>query len=208
MIRVRKLVSRPRRGGNLQLVVSGISGVTIPTRNLERSIEFYSRVFGLRIAKQGNTAPRRTATLAAPGEAVVAIHEYSVTSGSPAPLHGRWGFLVYDLDRVRETIWDSGVRVADDNGAPDHIHRWSNGRSLRVLDPDGNGIELIEECRHARAHGCVAAAFNLTFAVQRRPCVAEGLHAPYPIPVQGKAAFVPGGLRMRRPASAASRSGR
>jgi catechol 2,3-dioxygenase-like lactoylglutathione lyase family enzyme len=204
MIRVRKLVSRPRCSGNLQLAVSGISGVTIATCNLERSVDFYSSVFGLRIATRETIAPRRTATLAAPGEAVVAIHEYGAAPGSPSPLHGRWGFLVDDLDRVRETIWDAGVRVADDNGAPDHIRRWSNGRSLRVLDPDGNGIELIEECRHARAHGCVAAAFNLTFAVQRRPCIAEGLHAPYPISVAGTV-VVPVGLRMRRPAGATSR---
>ena len=203
MIRVRKLVSRPRCGGNLQLAVSGISGVTIATHNLERSVHFYARVFGLRIAKRGRIPG--TATLAAPDEAVVAIREYSVASSSPVPLHGRWGFLVDDLDRVRESVWDLGVRVADDNGAPDHIHRWANGRVLRVLDPDGNGIELIEECGYARAHGCVTAAFNLTFAVQRRPCTAEGLHAPYPISVAGKAAVVPVGLRMRRSAGAGSR---
>ncbi|HEX2140280.1 MAG TPA: VOC family protein [Woeseiaceae bacterium] len=148
MIRVRKLVSRPRSGGNLHLATSGISGVTIATRNLGRSIAFYSRVFGFRVTRQ---APPRSATLAAPGDALLAIHEYGESSCSPVPLHGRWGFLVDDLDLVREAIWDLGVKVADDNGTPDHIHHWRNGRSLRVRDPDGNEIELIEECRESAA---------------------------------------------------------
>lgn len=149
MIRVRKLISRPRSADNLQLAISGISGVTIAARNLERSIDFYTSVFGFRVAGHGMPAPRRSATLAAPGEARLAIHENDGSSNGPVPLHGRWGFLVDDLDAVREAAWDLGVKVADDNGAPDHIHRWSNGRSLRVLDPDGNEIELIEECRES-----------------------------------------------------------
>lgn len=147
MIRVRKLISRPAGGASLQLSVSGISGVTIATRDLERSIDFYARVFGFRVAREGGQGLRRSATLAAPGEALLAIHEQGDDRNGPVPLHRRWGFLVDDLDSVREAIWDLGVKVADDNGAPDHIRRWPNGRSLCVRDPDGNEIQLIEECR-------------------------------------------------------------
>jgi lactoylglutathione lyase len=147
MIRVRKLISRLASGENLQLSVSGISGVTIAARDLERSIDFYSRVFGFRVAGRKRSLPRRSVMLAAPGEALIAIQELGDGPDRPVPLHGRWGFVVDDLDRAREAIWDLGVKVADDNGAPDHIRRWSNGRSLRVRDPDGNEIELVEECR-------------------------------------------------------------
>lgn len=147
MIRVRKLISRVQSGKNLHLAISGITGVTIAARDLERSIDFYSRVFGFRVAGQRRSVPRCSATLAAPGEALIAIQELGDSPGSPVPLHRRWGFLVDDLDGAREAIWDLGVKVADDNGAPDHIHRWPNGRSLRVRDPDGNVIELVEECR-------------------------------------------------------------
>lgn len=145
MIRVSKLISRPEGGGGLRLAVSGISGVTIPARDLDRSIAFYNRVFGFRIARAGRTEPRRSATLAAPGDALIAIHEHGEGGARPLPIHRRWGFVVEDLDRVREAIWDLGVKVADDNGEPDHIRRWANGRSLRVRDPDGNEIELVEE---------------------------------------------------------------
>lgn len=156
MIRVRKLVSRLAGGENLQLSISGISGVTIAARNLERSIDFYSTVFGFRVVGQRRSVPRRSATLAAPGEALIAIQELGDGPNRPVPLHRRWGFLVNDLDGVREAIWDLGVKVADDNGAPDHIRRWPNGRSLRVRDPDGNEIELVEECSE-RAAGTLRA---------------------------------------------------
>lgn len=152
MIRVRKLIGRLHGSDDLQLSVNGISGVTIAARDLERSIDFYSRVFGFRVAGQGQSAPRRSATLATAGAARLAIREQGSEPRRTVPLHSRWGFLVDDLDGARAAIWDLGVKVADDNGAPDHIHRWSNGRSLRVHDPDGNEIELVEECReHAAA---------------------------------------------------------
>jgi catechol 2,3-dioxygenase-like lactoylglutathione lyase family enzyme len=144
MIRVSKLISRPDRGETLRLSVSGICGVTIPVRDLDRSVAFYSRVFGFRVVRWGRTEPRRSATLTGPGDALLAIHESDDSAVRPAPVNGGWGFLVDELDRVREAVWDLGVKVADDNGEPDHIHRWSNGRSLRVRDPDGNEIELIE----------------------------------------------------------------
>ena len=157
MIRVRKLISRLREDGNPQLSISGISGVTIAARDLERSREFYATVFGFRVVKEGGPEPRRSLMLAAPGEALLAIHESGDSPARPVSLHRRWGFLVEDLDSVREAIWDLGVKVADDNGAPDHIHNWPNGRLLQIRDPDGNVIELVEQgrarppaARHAR----------------------------------------------------------
>jgi catechol 2,3-dioxygenase-like lactoylglutathione lyase family enzyme len=147
MIRVRKLINRLREDGNPQLSISGLSGVTIAARNLERSREFYTTVFGFRIVKESGPEPRRSVMLAAPCEALLAIHESGDGSTRPVPLHRRWGFLVEDLDSVREAIWDLGVKVADDNGAPDHIHNRSNGRFLQVRDPDGNVIELVEQGR-------------------------------------------------------------
>lgn len=144
MIRVSKLISRPETGAKLRLAVREIAGVTIPVRDLDRSLQFYSRVFGLAAVKSG---PRRSAVLAGPGDAVIAVHEQHNGANGSLPLRQRWGFLVDDLDRVREAAWDLGVKVADDNGEPDHIRRWSNGRTLSVHDPDGNAIDLVEECR-------------------------------------------------------------
>lgn len=145
MIRVKQLVSLPAGGDGLRLAPSGVSAVTIPVRDLGKALGFYSRVFGFRPASGGQQEPRRSATMTGPGGALLAIHEYSGESVRPVPIRRQWGFLVEELDHVRETIWDLGVRVASDGGEPDHSRRWSNGRSLRVRDPDGNEIELVEE---------------------------------------------------------------
>ena len=147
MIRVRKLISRLRADGSPQLSISGISGVTIAVRDLERSRDFYARVFGFRTVKEYGPGPRRSVMLAAPCEALLAMHENGDDPTRPVPVHRHWGFLVEDLDGVREAIWDLGVKVANDNGAPDHIHNWPNGRLLQVRDPDGNVIELVEQGR-------------------------------------------------------------
>lgn len=145
MIRVKQLINRSSSEQSLRLRISEIAGVTIPVRDLERAVDFYRRVFGFRLAREGRPAYRRSATLAGPGNALLAIHEY----GEAEPLRSHWGFLVDELDRVREAVWDLGVGVAHDNGEPDHIDRWTNGRSLSVHDPDGNEIHLIEECADA-----------------------------------------------------------
>lgn len=149
MIRVSKLISRAE-GEAPRLAVSEVSGVTIPVRDIDRAVAFYSRVFGLKLARAGGPLPRRSATLAGADGARLAMHE-RVDAAERLPLARAWGFLVDDLDRVREAAWDLGVKVANDNGEPDHIRRWANGRSLAVRDPDGNQIELIEECRRTGA---------------------------------------------------------
>ena len=147
MIRVNQLINRSTAEGSLRLRISEIAGVTIPVRDLERAVAFYGRVFGFRLAREGRADLRRSATMAGPGGALLAIHEHGAAAPRPAPMNGDWGFLVDGLDRAREAAWDLGVSVAHDNGEPDHIDRWTNGRSLCVQDQDGNEIHLIEECR-------------------------------------------------------------
>jgi hypothetical protein len=61
----------------------------------------------------------------------------------------RWAFVVENLDEVRARVWDLGVRVARDSGAPDHIYRRLAGASLYVHDRDCNEIELVELPPHS-----------------------------------------------------------
>ncbi|MGH8194415.1 MAG: VOC family protein [Woeseiaceae bacterium] len=141
MIRVNQLVSRATAGECLQLRTSSISGITITARDLRRSIAFYSRVFGFRVADDAREA-RPSVTMVGPGDVRLAIHGNGAIRA--VPLHRHWGFAVDDLEAARAMIWDLGVSVARDNGEPDHIERWSNGRTLSIHDPDGNEVELVE----------------------------------------------------------------
>ncbi|HLT90142.1 MAG TPA: VOC family protein [Woeseiaceae bacterium] len=151
MIKVSKLICRPEAGALPHLAIDEISGVTVPVRDLDRAIAFYRRVFGFRAIRTDRSLPRRAVTLAGPGGALIALHEQASGAERIVPLHRRWGFVVAELDRVRELAWDLGVKVAGGNGEADHIRRWPNGRSLVVRDPDGNEIELVEEHRDRAA---------------------------------------------------------
>ena len=50
----------------------------------------------------------------------------------------------FPIDDVRGRLWDLGVKVARDSGAPDHIYRRPSGSSVYIRDRDGNEIELVE----------------------------------------------------------------
>lgn len=122
--------------------------IHIPARDLERAVTFYLLVFGLRPvhgrAGCGTVIP-------ATARVDLVVHELPHSGLQSAFFTRRWGFVVKDLDRVRQDVWELGVTVARDSGAPDHIYRWRNGRSLYVRAHDGNEIELVEICDGARA---------------------------------------------------------
>jgi catechol 2,3-dioxygenase-like lactoylglutathione lyase family enzyme len=120
----------------------GAGQINASVRNLRRSIEFYGRVFGFSTAAIHGA--RGVAVMKATARAELVLRERR--DGLPGPVRSlrRWGFVVTNLDRVRQAVWEFGVHVARDSGEPDHIFRWSNRRSLYVHDPDGNEIELVE----------------------------------------------------------------
>lgn len=153
MIRVNHLISRSRVGRCESLKIDRIANVTITVRDLRRSMEFYRRVFGFRVAENESRPSCTSEIMAGPGHTRLAIHEYGDRASLPVPLSRDWGFVVSDLESVRDAIWDLGVNVAHDSGEPDQIYRRPNGRSLYIHDPDGNEIELVEECVDRRRTG-------------------------------------------------------
>lgn len=114
--------------------------IHVAARNVERSLDFYARVFGLHPEGRG----RAPFALRVGSRATLLIHEAPPVVWPPSRFVRAWGFVVYDLDRARQTVWDLGVGIARASGAPDQIFRWANGRSLYVVAPDGNEIELVE----------------------------------------------------------------
>jgi catechol 2,3-dioxygenase-like lactoylglutathione lyase family enzyme len=126
--------------GKWRPIRSADDRINVPVRDLRRSVEFYGRVFGFHLVRGGFS--ESAAVIAAPTAKLV-LHAKSDVSVRPGAAR-RWGLLVKDLDAAREEVWDLGVAIARDSGAPDQIFRRLNGRSLYVHDPDGNVIELVE----------------------------------------------------------------
>ena len=124
--------------------VVSVDYVSIAARKLQRSINFYTRLFAFRIVEDARERHRPYVLMTAGGSVYLAIHEYyEATVPTVRPLT-RWSFIVGDLDRVRETFWNLGVVPADGSDEPRRIHPWRNDRSLLIRDPDGHEIELVE----------------------------------------------------------------
>lgn len=109
--------------------------------NPRRLADFYARVFGF-YAVGGYGRDRGVPiVLPATERSDLIVHE---GARARPGLLDRWAFVIANLDQVREAVWDLGISAARDSGNPDHIYRWTHGRSLYVRDPDGHEIELVE----------------------------------------------------------------
>ena len=127
---------------------SVIRALAVPVGDLRRAARFYERVFGFYGASPTQSAAGGLLTVTtATGSRLVLS---AASNSSPSRLLRRWAFVVDNLDYVRARVWDLGVRVARDSGAPDHIYRRPAGASLYVHDRDCNEIELIELGRASR----------------------------------------------------------
>lgn len=125
-----------------QVDVAGIDYVSIPTCKLQRSIDFYTRLFGFHIVEDGRRH-ERPHVLMLRGNVYVAIHEHGGRPPAELPVR-RWSFVVLNVDHVREIVWDHGVATADGSDEPRRMQSWRATRSFLISDPDGHQIELVE----------------------------------------------------------------
>ena len=118
------------------------SEIDVVANDLRRAVRFYSRVFGLLPAPGGWGDSLVVVPVTASTRLV--IHDAQAVVRRRSRCVRRWAFVVNDLDLVRGLVWELGVTVARDSGAPDHIYRWSNSRSLYIRAHDNHEIELVE----------------------------------------------------------------
>ena len=119
-----------------------LAHIVLYVRNLQRSLEFYTRVVGL--AQAGITFGGKAAVLTG-GRT---HHELMLieVGHAPGPLQGRrvglyhigWkiGESLDDLRRARERVKAAGCEI---DGMSDH----TVSQSLYLRDPDGNEIEMF-----------------------------------------------------------------
>ena len=115
----------------------------IRVRNLKRSVDFYSRAFGMKVAAQG-TMPHggKYVQLVTPGSRMrLELNWYPKGSRFYAPYRkgeemDHLAFLVGDVRKVYRSLLRLGAKSAVD---PEH----SEGTEVYVKDPDGVWIELL-----------------------------------------------------------------
>ncbi|PYP77106.1 MAG: hypothetical protein DMD35_16405 [Gemmatimonadetes bacterium] len=115
--------------------------VRLAVTELDRAVDFYTRVVGLAVAGRGREGEHEVAHLHAGGEDVVVLQQEP--DARPAGNHLRHAGLYHvalnyptrlELARTLRRIVDSGTRI----GASDH----ATHEAIYLADPDGNGLEL------------------------------------------------------------------
>jgi len=108
---------------NLRPRLVGINHVALEVEDLERSLDFYGRLFELRF--RGRSAAAAFVDI---GDQFLALMQ----GRSQSPDGARHvGLVVDDKEAVRRALADAGVHVLP-------------GRRLDFLDPDGNRIEIVQ----------------------------------------------------------------
>ena len=106
MIKVNEIIawSAAERSDYIEL---GIDQLNASVRSLRRSVDFYTRVFGF--CSHDFDRDRGSVVMKATARVDLVLHEQRGERELPGPLR-RWGFVVGNLDRARQAVWDLGVR--------------------------------------------------------------------------------------------------
>ena len=135
-----------------------MSGVKITVANLDRSIDFYSRVLGLKVGLRLNAGPFEEVIMASEGCTPVILVQHSDGVADIIPPHPTTlVFFVSDpatyIQRIRDfglpILMEAKGLVADENSAAGL--KEVNGVVAGLgTDPDGHIIEVIDAADSAR----------------------------------------------------------
>ena len=119
--------------------------VKLQIADLERSLDYYTRVLGLRVLHRGDANGSPFARLAPQGEDVVLIELVEKPGVEPSPERGRLGLYHFaillpdraSLGRFVRHLGEMNVRA----GMADHLV----SEAIYLEDPDGLGIEVYAD---------------------------------------------------------------
>ncbi len=118
--------------------------VNITVSDLDRSIDFYSRLLGLTVRWKGETSSGSRAAHVGDDHCYLALFE-ATAPGRPvddysSPGINHFGFVVDDLDAARKRVTELGAEVHAEMD-------YDPGRRVYLFDPDGIEVELVEYAR-------------------------------------------------------------
>lgn len=117
--------------------------INMTVANIDRTIELYSALLGLRTRWSGLTSDGRRAAHLGTDHQYLALFEAEPGGPETAPQDyasvglNHLGFVVDDLDAARERLESLGLNAH-------HEADYEPGRRVYFFDPDGIEVELVE----------------------------------------------------------------
>ena len=146
-------------------LVSGVDSIGLTVSDLDRSVEFYSRVLSFEVVSEFEVAGSdyehlhgvfglraRTARMRL-GDEFIELTEYLAPKGRPAPVdarsNDRWfqhvAIIVSDMDRAYKRLRQHKVQHA--SSGPQRLPEWNKNaggiQAFYFRDPDGHPLEIL-----------------------------------------------------------------
>ena len=118
--------------------------VTISVKDLEKSLEFYTKVVGLSVDRMMNPNPKMRIAFLGSGETKV---ELIYDEGSKSRDYGKdvsIGFEVDSIDTFMGVLREKGIEIESGPHQPNPMIKF-----IYVLDPNGFRVQFVENIRTA-----------------------------------------------------------
>ncbi len=115
--------------------------VNLTVASVERSVDFYCRMFGFHVRWRGKTSDGQEAAHVGDERCYLALFEAVKPGRADADYDAvglnHFGFVVDSLDAAKRRLRELGVE-------PHHEADYEPGQRLYFMDPDGIEVELVQ----------------------------------------------------------------
>ncbi len=123
-----------------------IDHINITVNNLEKSVDFYSRVFGFKIYEDSTYNKTPYKIIGKSGAAMLCLYQNKkspIDSEKQKSSINHIGFNIDFYDEIVKDLERMEVKINYINGSA--IIEYPESKSIYISDPDGNEIELTEQ---------------------------------------------------------------
>jgi catechol 2,3-dioxygenase-like lactoylglutathione lyase family enzyme len=138
------------------MTVTGLDHVSIASGDLDRSLQFYTGLLGLRLMNRGEIDSETVAEITGRTDVKVLFADIDLGRGQvlellqevggeqPAPGDGHFSLAVDDIQDMYDRLTQAGVEAQGGITQINEPGHWFGTKAVYLADPDGVTVELIE----------------------------------------------------------------